>query len=817
MEIRSGSVLFEALRGGGPRTATSTVAFSRGVQRAVAGLTGYTAGFRGGDHHVGELDVGLDTEIDGSNANVTVRLGVRDWSGSWDDDYAGVVQFVVLAELDPIGPPGGIRQDLRITGAEMTQATQHFRSPHLGADNSIRLIARKSLAVRVYVDFDALAGGTPILALGGELLVTTSIGSTTLTLSPIRSISPRRDSQIDRSQIDHTLNFLIPEAWCQGELTVRCQVFDQAIPGQRSPALQRTIRFADVAPLRVYGVGVHYTGQGLDLPPPAQTDVLSTLNFAETTYPVGEVELTGYLVHDFSTDMKADIDDGCGDGFNGLLDDLRDMRGGATDVYYAVLPAGIDSGDVGGCGGGGVGAGFIGGGATAAQEIGHAFGRDHAPCDDESRCQNPAHQDPNYPDYSPFPSDSIGEFGYDTRTHTVKPPAANFDFMGYSGPDWVSPYTYEGLMSRFPSSSGASGSSALSWHRAMFEDSSLKSDNSRAEWIRREMPTLYLWLEIERDRRVQRLPSFHYPVTIRTRGRTRTGFTVEIRDSEGRVLTCQQLLRECRHCPDGCWPQHIRQQIPFPSNGRELVIREGDEVIYTEMIGDPPALTVGGKYDKRRDEIRLEWNCTANRRGKQATKKARPSDRDECWYLPQYRDDRGVWRGLSPRTQRTKMWVPAALAARRDSLELRVLATTGIATAVEYVDVAVPVPEEPPTTTIVTLAPEGAGDRPMGHRALTVGVLDELGRTIPDQEILWYDESRNEIGRGRSLDLGDFPEGQHIVYPAVLGTADMGTLQGLLIERDDQGLVTVRPGLTPEEERARDTHTHPSGQLTGRD
>lgn len=501
MEIRSGSLLFESLRGGGPRSAVSTIGFNRGVLRAVAGLSGYSAGFRSGEHHVGELDVRLDTEIDGSNVNVTATFGVRDWSGVWGDDYAGLAQFVVLADLEPLGPPGGTRLDLRITGAEVTQATQHFRNPTLGSDNSVRLVARKSTAVRVYVDYDAGAGLPAIGALSGELQVRTSIGTTTLTLPPLRSITPRRDSQIDRADVDHTLNFLIPEAWCQGELTLHCQAFDQASPTRRSPALQRTIRFSDVAPLRVYGVGVHYTGQGLDLAAPTQADVLSTLSFAETTYPVGEVELTGYLVHDFDRDMKADIDDGCGDGFGALLDDLRDMRGGSTDVYYAVLPGGIDSGSVGGCGGGGVGAGFIGSGSTAAQEIGHAFGRDHAPCDDETRCGDPADEDGSYPSYSPSASDSIGEYGYDTRTNAVRPPSSYYDFMGYSGPAWVSPYTYEGLMSQFPPSSGAAASaSAMRLLRAAFEsgahDDERNKRDDRAEWVRREMPTLFLWLAV---------------------------------------------------------------------------------------------------------------------------------------------------------------------------------------------------------------------------------------------------------------------------------------------------------------------------------
>src|SRR4051812_14634134 len=125
MEIRIDALDFsQPLRGSGPRTATKTIVFPRGVLSAVAGLSGYLAEFSGGDdHHVGRLDVGLSTAIAGDAVTVTGSYGLRDWSGNWDDNYDGVLSFVLLAELESVTAPP-VRRDLAITGVELNQATQ---------------------------------------------------------------------------------------------------------------------------------------------------------------------------------------------------------------------------------------------------------------------------------------------------------------------------------------------------------------------------------------------------------------------------------------------------------------------------------------------------------------------------------------------------------------------------------------------------------------------------------------------------------------------------------------------------------------------
>ncbi len=75
---------------------------------------------------------------------------------------------------------------------------------------------------------------------------------------------------------------------------------------------------------------------------------------------------------------------------------------------------------------------------TVAHELGHAMGRDHAPCGvDES--------DPDYP----YPNASMGGiYGYDFDLMRLVKPKPSKDVMSYCAPVWISDYTYRGLFER---------------------------------------------------------------------------------------------------------------------------------------------------------------------------------------------------------------------------------------------------------------------------------------------------------------------------------------------------------------------------------
>ena len=99
MQILTGSVPFGRAHGSGPRTGTADIDFGHSLTTANAVLTGMDFGFSpNDDHHLGMVDIKVDSQIMGNTVRVTATFGVRDWSGNFDDDYEGTVYFAVLAE-----------------------------------------------------------------------------------------------------------------------------------------------------------------------------------------------------------------------------------------------------------------------------------------------------------------------------------------------------------------------------------------------------------------------------------------------------------------------------------------------------------------------------------------------------------------------------------------------------------------------------------------------------------------------------------------------------------------------------------------------
>ena len=76
------------------------------------------------------------------------------------------------------------------------------------------------------------------------------------------------------------------------------------------------------------------------------------------------------------------------------------------------------------------------GAAVAAHELGHNWGRNHAPCG------GPGGLDNGYP----FSDGRIGLYGFNVGSQTLMP-ATTSDIMGYCDPKWIGDYTYKAVMS----------------------------------------------------------------------------------------------------------------------------------------------------------------------------------------------------------------------------------------------------------------------------------------------------------------------------------------------------------------------------------
>lgn len=93
----------------------------------------------------------------------------------------------------------------------------------------------------------------------------------------------------------------------------------------------------------------------------------------------------------------------------------------------------------------GVGFGNFGVG-TFVHEVGHNHGRFHAPCG----VQGDPYVDTNFP----HTDATIGVWGYDRRSQSLKSPQATADFLSYCEPTWISDYTFNALAERITALSG---------------------------------------------------------------------------------------------------------------------------------------------------------------------------------------------------------------------------------------------------------------------------------------------------------------------------------------------------------------------------
>jgi hypothetical protein len=198
-----------------------------------------------------------------------------------------------------------------------------------------------------------------------------------------------------------------------------------------------------------------------------------------------------------------------GSGWSEVLGELRSLRTaeGSSRDYYGVVKVSYGSGVAG--------IGYIGypvsmgwdysGSAPGvmAHEIGHTFGRQHAPCG------GVAGADPSYP----YAGGAIGVYGLNVATKQVLPPTYT-DLMGYCGSTWISDYTYKAVMEfRGYSSSAMAAATA-------------------AEAMR---PSLLVWGRISRSGEVVLEPAFRV-VTAPSLPERGGRYTLEGRDASGAPL-----------------------------------------------------------------------------------------------------------------------------------------------------------------------------------------------------------------------------------------------------------------------------------------
>lgn len=263
-----------------------------------------------------------------------------------------------------------------------------------------------------------------------------------------------------------TLNLEIPAEYLEGSVGIQVSLREISGDGggSDSGAKWPSSGYASLStesngePLQIVLVPVRYNADGSGRLPDTSDAQLGL--YEETmfiSYPVTGVDLIIHEPFDWNSNINA-----FGGGWTNLLSaitDLRNADGAPPNHYYYGLFSPADSFEQfcsWGCVVGmsnlamnpadswaraSIGLGFPGNQAasTMVHEVGHAHGREHAPC---GLGGQPA--DPGYP----YPGAAIGVWGMDTENNVLKNPETFVDFMSYCEPPWVSDYTFGGLFDR---------------------------------------------------------------------------------------------------------------------------------------------------------------------------------------------------------------------------------------------------------------------------------------------------------------------------------------------------------------------------------
>ena len=263
---------------------------------------------------------------------------------------------------------------------------------------------------------------------------------------------------------DSTFNFLIPRDTLttdtrfsvslhgSGQCSVGGPVTGARVPATGTASLD--VR-SPGGSLEVVLVPIRYQADGSNRVPDTSADQIARYrDRIYALFPAAEVSIT---VRD-SVGWDAELQRN-GSGWSNLLQALMNLRASdraASHVYYYGIftpAASFNTFCNGGCVAGlgavpsandtysraAIGLGYSGAGSadTAAHELGHTLGRQHAPCGVQDA-------DPQYP----YSGGGIGVWGFNVLSNALVAPNQNTDFMGYCNPAWVSDYNFSALFQR---------------------------------------------------------------------------------------------------------------------------------------------------------------------------------------------------------------------------------------------------------------------------------------------------------------------------------------------------------------------------------
>ncbi len=722
---------------------------------------------------------------------------------SWPE----VQRFYIGFALPPTATPTPQPNDIIARDLEITQGIQDL-------DNSVRLVAEKLTLVRFYVSERGPRSREPVTA---KLII--QKGRRRVEVEPVRRTRRLRlsnDAWAGRDDPYGTFLFIVPyeftvSSWLSGnEVTFTAVVNpDREVEETRydNNSITRRVRFEPVPPLNVHLIRVQYRHRRNDLgisgtvPPPSLDHRTALYYWLIAAYPVSQVNMIDSVYNwnqTFVTNPGGSVTpdpETITIRLNTLLEsafaasDARRDLPGAPVRRYGMVWDGFGDGDNlglfirGRCCAGRTGSGPTGlsisgafpwdtdgswGDWYAGHEIGHSFGRGHVRCRGDE--DGP---DPRYP----WPNGGIGNgsqrhlYGYHIYRGEVYPGRSWNDVMTYCNNQWISDYTYEGIMTAIQREA--------------------RRARSRAQQARTDRLVVTGSID-PRDNSVTLQPMFVIPNALAEREPQPGPYAIVLRAADGRELARYPFTPQTS--VPGPAPQGtsnpvqetvyltFSEQVPYVA-GTDWVDIEGPEGVVLKTVRAGSAAPIvnitspaaGTTFTG--DTLRVAWIAS-------------DPDGDPLYALVQYSADNGqTWMSVGFPTDEAFIDVPATNVRNSDQGRFRVLVSDGIHTTVAEVGPII-VPNRPPTLDL--LAPENNSvflkGQTITFRAFAYD--DDVG-TLSNSQITWRSDRDGLLGYGQTLTTASLSEGTHVIT----ARADDGS--GGVVEKQVTVEVVADPELLP--------------------
>lgn len=650
--------------------------------------------------------------------------------------------------------------DLSIQAIEVTQAIQD-------TSNTVKLIRGKPTLARVYVSPGA--GVTWAAPVEVELAGWYRDGGawTPFPDSP-RTLPPQKTdtgpvANTKRVALTSSFNFLLPASWTQH---AQLRLEARANPNKTIPETSfanNALATGDLDLRTAATVHVGFVPVSVsNVAPNLATDpqYARMLPYTRSVFPAATVQYwvkTGgplAVTYDFSVQGSGG---GCGPAWVSLLGDLEDIYDnwsnrppnafvyGLIDnaVPYCAPPPG--TGCTFGCGSTSrpVSEGVLYSKAaeTVPHEIGHNFGRRHSPC-------GVSDPDPSYPTYTnpltgtTYPSGHIGQVGVDVPGWRAFDPATIPDFMSYcdNPTAWISPYTWDGILSKMPFSAPAAAVAAATKPHLVVSGVVVGNTviSLRPAWV------------VDR-------PDGAFS------GEGEGPYSIELLDASGYRLFIRRFDVEAagttRHAAG-----MFRETLPLPSRlARVVIAHEAQTLRAVDVSPHAPSVRVtspnGGESWSGAGPYTVAWTAS-------------DADGDTLTAQVHYSADGGQsWAPLGVNLTGRALSVQASDLPGATHALVKVVVTDGVNTSSDTSDAAFSVTPKPPSLQLLGLE-EGSLLLPTARPALAAAAFDAEDGPLDEGGTAWSSSRDGDLGGGNYLPVAGLSAGVHGLTATIGDSSD---------------------------------------------